>query len=175
VQAVAVYRDKNKKLADPNASKGGLFSLGNKLNQKVRPSPHTLPTPLSIPPLHALTLTLTLLCTHQHQVLPTSGEGQDLLDRVQNEADLEASPALAGMDVDDEILIPELAKKVQSNHDEIDKQLIDQREMLAGLQVTPPPAPTPWHSLCRFRRTLSSLCTLPFSSLYSLSLSISLS
>ena len=61
------------------------------------------------------------------QVLPTSLEGQAELDRVQAEEDLEASPALAGVDFDDDILIPELAKKVQSNHDEIDKQLIDQK------------------------------------------------
>ena len=97
------YREKNKKLVDPNGSKGGLFSLGNKQNQKV---------------------------------LPNSPEGQAELDRVQAEEDLEASPALAGVDFDDDILIPELAKKVQSNHDEIDKQLIDQKEMLSELQDT---------------------------------------
>ena len=60
VQAVAAYRDKNKKLADPNASKGGLFSLGNKLNQKVHSSPHNLPTPLS----SLLLLTPSPFCTH---------------------------------------------------------------------------------------------------------------
>ena len=97
------YREKNKKLVDPNGSKGGLFSLGNKQNQKV---------------------------------LPTSLEGQAELDRIQAEEDLEASPALAGIDFDDDILIPELAKKVQSNHDEIDKQLIDQK-VLPHLITTP--------------------------------------
>lgn len=66
-------------------------------------------------------------------VSPELGEDGNVQD------DVEAAPALAGLDdaeFDDDMLIPDLAKHMQSHHDEIDRQLINQSDILNSLQQT---------------------------------------
>jgi hypothetical protein len=53
--------------------------------------------------------------------------------------DLESAPVRGihdpDVDFDDDMLIPDLAKHMQSNYDELDRQLMNQSDQLNNLQV----------------------------------------
>ena len=112
------YRMKNKKMSDPKASKGGIFSLEN-IKMKRRDS----------------------------QIHNENG-GEDDKNKIENGKsvpnnyldDMEQNNKDDNIDNDDDdndyVGSSRLVKSMQSHHDEIDKQLIDQNTLLHDLQDT---------------------------------------
>ena len=108
------YRQKNKKLADPEGSKGGITSLigGSSSKDKDKDKDNKKVLPIN------------------DEAEMKMKEDQELIQ------DLEASAAKDGIFDDDDMMIPELARSMQAHHDVIDRQLIDQKDLLSGLQET---------------------------------------
>ena len=113
------YRRKNKKVAEDTEPGGGLglgaMLFGNNKNNKNNNKVHVADDtdedkriedkPAAVPNI----------------VSSTDLEGAAFKDHAESE-------------LDDEMLLPELAKHMQSHHDEIDKQLKDQNELMNSLQ-----------------------------------------
>ena len=117
------YRNKNKKLPDPKNSKGGLFTFKNLMKKISNGNKDSK--------VHA--------GNGGGNEDENDGNGEHEISRGELNDIEEAYNYPNNNDNendDNDVLIPKLAKTIQTNHDEIDKQLIDQNTLLNNLQDT---------------------------------------
>ena len=137
-----MYRLKNKSLGEPRGSKGGVWSLplttwhswgGNTNTSDVR----DMDTRQRKPKGRGRKLTFWEYCCGKAPVL--ANDDEDKFDDDFKDDDIDTAVAKknsAESEFEDDMLIPELAKHMQEQHDKIDRQLAGQKDMMKKLRNT---------------------------------------